>query len=76
MENRNWASIVLGLGAVACIVVILFSAVRLPVMKVVRQNIQSGVDADAYFYSDVEDFEKHEAAVAEKRLHAEPVPEP
>lgn len=66
----------LGLGAVACIVLFLFAAVRLPVMEVVRSNIQSGIDADAYFYSEIEGFGKYEDAVAKNRLNGRALLEP
>ena len=39
-------------------------------MKVVRNNMQSGIDADAYFYSEVEGFHKYETAVAGKGYSA------
>jgi len=64
----------LGAGAVSCIVIALFLAARLPLMEVVRRNIQSGVDADAYFYSEIEDFAKHEKAVAEMGILKESEP--
>jgi hypothetical protein len=32
-------------------------------MDVVRANLESGVDATAYFYTDLDDFSKYEKAV-------------
>ncbi len=71
MRHRRCKNILLGLGLVSCFIVLLFAAVRLPLMAVVRNNIQSGIDADAYFYSEVEGFHKHETAVAGKRHTAD-----
>jgi hypothetical protein len=36
-------------------------------LEVVRNNLESGVDADAYFYSEVRDFNKYEEAIREKK---------
>jgi len=66
MRDRRCNNILLGLGLVSCFIVLLFAAVRLPFMAVVRNNMQSGIDADAYFYSEVQGFHKHETAVAGK----------
>lgn len=74
MKNQRWKTILLGLGLIACIVLFLFAAVRFPVMEVVRNNVRSGVAADAYFYSEVEGFERYEAAVAAKRRAVDPWP--
>lgn len=41
----------------------MFSVFHLPGMEVVRNNIESGIDADAYFYSEVSDFHQYEEAV-------------
>jgi hypothetical protein len=41
----------------------LFAATNLPVMEVVRNNVETGVDSDAYFYSEVRDFNSHEESV-------------
>jgi uncharacterized phosphosugar-binding protein len=67
MKWRRIKSVAVGLGVVAVIIGVLLGAVRMPVMEVVRRNMQTGVDADAYFYSDVEGFDKYEEAIAEKR---------
>ena len=65
MDKRCLKSALLGLSALFCFVVLLLSAVRLPVMEVVRSNLRTGVDADAYFYSDIEGFEMFEERVRE-----------
>lgn len=75
MKERNWKNILLVIVALPCIILTLFAAVRLPVMEVVRNNIQSGIDADAYFYSEVEGFEEYEAAVDRKRHSMDRLPE-
>ena len=75
MRDRRWKTILLGLGLMSCTILFLLAAVRLPFMEVVRNNLHSGVDADAYFYSEVEGFERHEEAVAAKRQAMDPLPE-
>lgn len=52
---------------IAVLIAGMFAAVKLPALEVVRSSIQSGIDADAYFYSEVEGFREYEKAVAEKR---------
>ena len=67
MKPRQLKSAAVGVCVVACIIGILLGAARMPVMEVVRRNVQSGVDADAYFYSEVDGFDQFEAAIAERR---------
>ncbi|MBN2318587.1 MAG: hypothetical protein JXR49_05895 [Acidobacteria bacterium] len=74
MEERNWKSILIGLVVLPCIILALFAAVRLPVMQVVRNNMQDGVDADAYFYTEVEGFKKYEEAISAKRHSSDRLP--
>jgi len=40
---------------------------QVPQFEVVRHNIESDIDATAYFYSDMDDFDRFEQAVREKR---------
>jgi len=70
MKKRKWKSSTFWLIFAFCAVLALFSAVHLPVMEVIRNNIRTGIDADAYFYSEVENFRQYEEAVAEKRQQA------
>ena len=58
---------VIGLGALACFLGAMFAATRLPFMEVVRRNLQSRIDADAYFYSEVSGFGAFEKSVTQKR---------
>lgn len=41
----------------------LFAATHLSVMEVVRNNVENGVDSDAYFYTEVRGFDSHEESV-------------
>ncbi len=75
MKERNWKTILLGLVLVSCMILALLAAIQLPFMEVVRNNKQSGIDADAYFYSEVEGFYKYETAVAGKRSPVDRLPE-
>ena len=58
---------IIGFGIVACLVGVMFAAIRLPFMEVVRNNLRSRIDADAYFYSEVSGFSEYEKAVEGKR---------
>lgn len=44
-------------------IIALFAATHLSVMEVVRNNVENGVDSDAYFYTEVRDFDSHEESV-------------
>ena len=56
-----------GLAVVGCFIGILFASIHLPVMEVVRHSMENRIDSDAYFYTEVEGFQKYENAVAQKR---------
>jgi hypothetical protein len=45
-----------------------------PGMGVVRSNMQSGVDATAYFYTEMDDFSDYELAVRQARAHPPALP--
>jgi hypothetical protein len=61
---KRYLSLILALAAVflACHS-LLPRLARGPGMNVVRANLRSGVDATAYFYTDLDDFSKYEKAV-------------
>jgi hypothetical protein len=47
---------------------------RAPGMDVVRSNLASGVDATAYFYSEMDDFSQYVRAVSQDTLYTAPSP--
>jgi hypothetical protein len=48
-------------------VLFLFMATYFPSLEVVRNNIRTGVDADAYFYSEIDNFHQYEEAVQNRQ---------
>ncbi|MEJ2108361.1 MAG: hypothetical protein P8Z37_00310 [Acidobacteriota bacterium] len=66
MKKEVIKSSLLAFAVVASFIGILFVSARLPFMEVVRKNMENRIDSDAYFYTEVEEFSKYEAAVAQK----------
>ena len=61
---KGFVSLILALAAIflACHS-LLPRLARTPGMEVVRRNLRSGVDATAYFYTEMEGFSQYERAV-------------
>ena len=67
MRKNISRNALIGLGALACLLGVMFAAIRLPLMEVVRNNLRSRIDADAYFYTEVAGFREYEESILEQR---------